>query len=258
MKLYTIDKKAAARPLSPSQVSKWVHCPAAWYFKYQMHLEEPPTAPLVLGRAVHSAIGYTLAAELAGEEWDEQAALATYEAAFSDAALGAYFAPDEQPEEIEARGAKLVTAWATKGPALIEGKLLHSEYAIEGEISGVPVVGVADIVTTETVCDVKVRKRKPSNVSQLERLQIATYAFLIGAKKGQLITLVHAARGPSIHTTSFEIGQDLHFVERIYPQIRDAIEAERFLPNRFSQLCSRRFCPHWRVCEEVYGGEVRP
>jgi len=39
-----------------SRLQLYSHCPAAFYFKYLLDLPEPPSEPLVLGKAVHSAI----------------------------------------------------------------------------------------------------------------------------------------------------------------------------------------------------------
>ena len=43
--------------LSPSQVRTFMDCQARWYFKYRLHLPDPPTGNLALGRAVHAALG---------------------------------------------------------------------------------------------------------------------------------------------------------------------------------------------------------
>jgi len=39
-----------------SRLQLYSHCPAAFYYKYLLDLPEPPSEPLVLGKAVHSAI----------------------------------------------------------------------------------------------------------------------------------------------------------------------------------------------------------
>lgn len=47
-----------AEVLSPSQLTQFLHCPAKWYFRYFLDLEEPATAATALGRAFHETIAH--------------------------------------------------------------------------------------------------------------------------------------------------------------------------------------------------------
>jgi hypothetical protein len=43
----------------------------------------------------------------------------------------------------------------------------------------------------------------------------------------------------------------------IYPRAQDAMRAGAVLPNRGSNLCSRKHCNFWEACEAEYGGRVK-
>jgi hypothetical protein len=49
---------------------------------------------------------------------------------------------------------------------------------------------------------------------------------------------------------------DVEQTQRLYSAVQHAIRAGLFLPNRSSNLCSRRYCSFWRRCETEYGGKV--
>ena len=48
----------------------------------------------------------------------------------------------------------------------------------------------------------------------------------------------------------------LRRVQKLYPAVQQAIRAGLFLPNRSSNLCSRKYCSFWRRCEREFGGKV--
>ena len=48
--------EALGESLSPSQVSTYMTCPAKWYFRYLIGLNEPTTGALALGKAFHATL----------------------------------------------------------------------------------------------------------------------------------------------------------------------------------------------------------
>jgi hypothetical protein len=50
---------------------------------------------------------------------------------------------------------------------------------------------------------------------------------------------------------------DYRYAEAIYPLVATAMADGIYLPNRASNLCSRRWCAHWQACEAEYGGQVK-
>jgi hypothetical protein len=56
---------------------------------------------------------------------------------------------------------------------------------------------------------------------------------------------------------SFSIVEsDLLQIDRMYPLAQEAIRSGLYVPNRNSNLCSRKYCAFWEHCEGDYGGVV--
>lgn len=83
-----IDIPAGWRPaeaLSPSQVTQFLNCPAKWYFRYFLDLEEPPTGATAFGKAFHETIAHNfvkrskpawtwpplIASNISASRWDD-------------------------------------------------------------------------------------------------------------------------------------------------------------------------------------------
>jgi hypothetical protein len=45
-------------------------------------------------------------------------------------------------------------------------------------------------------------------------------------------------------------------IDRMYPLAQEAMRSGLYVPNRNSNLCSRKYCPFWEYCESDYGGVV--
>src|SRR5882724_9129346 len=49
---------------------------------------------------------------------------------------------------------------------------------------------------------------------------------------------------------------DIQLTDALYPVAQAAMRRGYYLPNRGSVHCSRHQCPHWRRCEQDFGGVV--
>ena len=100
--------------------------------------------------------------------------------------------------------------------------------------------------------------RKPGEISNDYRFQIATYAQLIPGNPGRarLDTLTKTKK-PELVQQEFTVEpSDVEQTQKLYPAVQQAIRAGHFLPNRSSHLCSRKYCSFWRRCEQEFGGRV--
>src|SRR5262249_48054584 len=155
-------------------------------------------------------------------------------------------------------GARLAHKYLAEAAPSIEPASV--EVPVSGPIAGVPVRGIADLVTTDgTVVDIKTAGRKPSGLAADHALQLATYTALIESASGRARrdTLV-ATKDPQlvqIDHTPGEAGRRL--VERVYPLVAEGIAGGLYLPNRSSKVCSRRYCSFAVACEREFGGQVQ-
>jgi RecB family exonuclease len=251
---------AASMPgevLSPSQVSTFLSCQARWYFRYMAGLPDPPSGGAVRGKAVHKLIEYAMRAKIAGIVLEPGAFDDAWDAAWDQAAEGAEFQAGEDIEALKTSGARLAGKYIAEALPAVEPAAV--EVPFSGTIRGVPVHGIADIVTTDgTVIDIKTASRKPSGIAADHALQLATYAGLLAGASGatRIDTLV-ITKDPQlvqIEHTPGEAGRSL--VEHLYPLVAEGITGGPFLPNRGSKVCSRRYCAFADRCEREFGGVV--
>jgi RecB family exonuclease len=246
--------------LSPSQVRQFLDCQARWWFRYGAKLPDPRNGNLALGSAVHKVHELFYRRKLHHEQpMDMPTALEVFRAAWAQQLEGdVTFGKDEKVDELEASGCALVTKWLSEGnpdaitPAAIEQR-------VAGQIGGVDVQGYIDLRDVNgRIIDLKTAKAKPSGISPDYAFQLATYRQLDPAASGEarLTTLVRTKTPQHIVHDYTVTAEDQMMTQRIYPMVQDGIKEGIYLPNRGSNLCSRRNCNFWAACQKEYGGIV--
>lgn len=247
--------------LSPSQVACFTDCSARWFFKYAVRLPDPKNANLALGIAVHAAIAWQLThgmetgflpdasdvSEEFGALWHEELERETI------------LRDEDDPKEIEATGRALVARYAAEVSPLIEPAAIEEHVA--GVIAEVKVQGKVDIREKNgCIRDIKTAARRPSGVSAQHVFQIATYAQITPNAPGHAIGIVDTlvkTKTPALCQHVHQVDEtDIQQVERMYPLVQEAMRNELYVPNRASNLCSRKQCAFWRACEREFGGSV--
>jgi CRISPR/Cas system-associated exonuclease Cas4 (RecB family) len=232
--------------LSPSQASTFLGCSAKYRFKYVLGLPDPAGGGAVRGRAVHKEIEYYMRAKMADLALDGEAITDEWDKIWDDACEGAEFAAHEDVEALKASGAQLVDKYLCEAAPKIQP--LAVEVPVSGEIAGVKVRGIIDILDAEGRIDIKTASRKPSKISGDHAFQLATYTALldhsvsgetridslVSTKDPQLVQIEH---------TPGESGKKL--VERMYPLVADGL----FISNRAGTLCG--YCPYARVRSRI-------
>ena len=244
-------------PLSPSQVSTFLDCAYRWYCSHALQLPDPPNGGLALGRAIHSTAAAVLRLRMQGDPLPTRTAtLNHFEQQIGQEIRDSQLAPDEQPEELRTRGAGMIALWLERA-APETGKVLGVEQEMTGQIAGVTVNAIADVITEEMVTDLKTAAKRPGEISSDHLFQLVTYAMLASKKRARLITITKT-KEPAIVQHTVQI-TDSHrkYAETIYPAVAEAMTTGVYLPRRASYLCSRKHCAFWRHCEAEHGGTVR-
>jgi CRISPR/Cas system-associated exonuclease Cas4 (RecB family) len=244
--------------LSPSQAKTFLSCSAKWYFKYVCRRPDPPTGALTVGSAIHEALGQNFAQKLETRKDLPPAGLvAIYRSSWQSLQTETEFREDEDPSDLSRQGEQLALKYLEEAAPHIEPAAV--EIPVSGNIGGVPVRGFIDLLDVNgCVIDIKSKAQKPSKVEFDHKFQVATYRKLEpGASgAGRVDTLVKTAK-PQLVQLPFQVSAaDLTMTEMLYPAVQQAIRAEQFLPNRGSNLCSRKYCSFWRACQNTFGGEV--
>jgi len=244
--------------ISPSQVRCFMDCQIRWWFKYGLRVPDAPTGNMALGRAVHSALNENFAQKVdTREDLPTLGVLALFREAWANEREQTEFRDEENPQELAATGEALVAKYMdhlapTIDPAAVELK-------VDGEIGGVKVRGWIDLLDVEgRVIDIKTAKARPSSIEPMHKFQVATYSHLIAGASGEgrIDTLVKT-KTPQVISQSFQItAEEMRAAQTLYPAAYEAMQQQRYMPNRLSMMCSRRNCSYWRHCERDWGGEV--
>jgi hypothetical protein len=168
------------------------------------------------------------------------------------------FEPDEDYDTLRAQCGKLAAHYIEQiGETIVPAAV---EQRFEGEIGGVPVQGYVDLLDANgRVIDLKVNARAPSGPRADQRMQVTTYAMICpsGSGAGRIDVLVPLKGGPKLTRLDFEIGDaDIAYAECMYPLAQEGMRSGFIVPNRDSNLCSRKYGPFASWCEGEFGGEV--
>lgn len=266
------------RPLSPSQVLKYVDCSAAWSFKYVEKLPDPANANLALGRAMASATAATLRAKMDGEQLAAAMVIAEILAPelAREIAVAELDPGKDDAAEILATAVRVYDEWHRSVLPILHPAAV--EVAVSGEIAGVSVRGYVDMIDVDgTIVDLKTAAKAPSEleadeidesivqvagmpttgISHGHAFQLATYGHVLEARIMR-IDMITKAKKPRYISQSAKIGEpELRHVEAVYPVVADAMNQGFVVPNRGSLFCSRRGCAFWRRCQREFGGRVK-
>lgn len=248
----------AARPLSPSQVLKYLNCSASWHYEYVAQLPQPATSSLALGKALHSAAQATLSAKKEGDALHVDHVIADILPAELERELAsAELREEESAADLHQLAAALYREWHASALPFIDP--LEIEYDVEGEIAGIAVRGRVDVVDKSgCVIDLKTATKAPSEISAAHQFQLATYAYLTGAPSYRVVTVTKTKTPRVIPHTRDVQTSDVSLIHNLFPIVADAMAQGFAIPNRQSMFCSRKNCAFWCQCEAEYGGEVKP
>jgi hypothetical protein len=244
--------------LSPSQVRTFLDCQARWYFKYRERLPDPQTSNLALGKAVHAALAENFRQKIeTREDLPSTGVMALFRMFWPEERAQTEFAEIEDPDEIGKCGEALVMRYMDEVAPFIQPSA--SEFFVAGQIGGVAIQGVIDIVDQKRhIIDLKTRTRRPSSISFADIFQVATYRQLLPSADPcvHIDSLIKTKTVQVVRHTVELTAQDLQSTAVLYPLTLEAMRRNTFVPNRLSLSCSRRHCAFWRQCEREFGGHV--
>lgn len=244
------------RALSPSAVTSYIDCAARWWYD-EVSAKQPPTSALALGKAVHAAIALDLEARKNGiGDPHEDDIRQEFAACWKRETAVAHFRSDEDPDQLAATGAEMSLLFSRQiAPSL---KVKAIETPVAGMIGTARTHGVIDIVTEDgELIDVKTASKKPTGISAAHSLQLTTYGMLGNSRRARLVTITKA-KVPTIVDQPFTLTPaHTQYASTMFSMVADAIGAGIHLPNRGSNICGRKYCAHWRKCQDEHGGHVR-
>jgi hypothetical protein len=247
-----------ARVLSPTQVSTFLECSAKWWYKHGLHLPEQKSSNLGIGIAFHDAVMENFRQKIdTKEDLPVAGTRALFRSSWESMKDDLVFAPKEHPNNLRDTGEALVEEYMTMVAPRIQPAAV--EQVVCGSVGGVKVRGRIDVIdATGRIIDAKTSRKKPAGIPPNYRFQVATYAKLHGQASGTVrLDTVTKTKTIQVVEQSFPIVEsDLLQLERMYPLAQEAMRSGLYVPNRNSNLCSRKYCTFWEHCESDYGGVV--
>jgi hypothetical protein len=245
--------------LSPSQCRTFLDCSARWWYRYGEGLPDPGGASLVRGRVTHNIAEFYFRSKMEGSAIDGDDLAGAFDWAWESAIVDASFQPDDDLDALKKQTLALSAKYIDEAAREIEPAAVESP--VSGEIGGVKVRGIIDLIDVNgRIIDLKTASRKPSGVASDYAFQVATYAQLAApyvSGEVRVDTLV-ATKTPQLVTMGYRVSDaDRRLTETIYPRVQAAMKAGRILPNRGSNLCSRKHCNFVDACIAEFGGRVK-
>jgi len=244
--------------LSPSQVNTYMTCPAKWYFRYLIGLSEPATGALALGKAFHATLARTFRQKVStGRDMEAKEQREVFAEEWALAIADAALRNDEDADELATTGQILVSTYLTEAAGSLQPRAV--EHTVQGEIAGVKVRGIVDLLDTDgRVVDFKTASKRPNGLSAVHSLQLTTYAMITPGANGLCrLDTVTKTKTVQVIQQSHQVGaEDRRFAETLYPMVQESIQDGIYPPHRSSPMCSRRYCGYWRECEHEFGGRV--
>ncbi len=253
------EDTGVADSLSPSQVGSFIRCPAAWYYRTVLGLPDPVNANRALGIAVDDALTENYRQKIeTREDLETEGVVALYRSSWAAQQDAIEYQDKEDPKAIGEKGVELVRLYMDKAAPTIQPIAVQQRLA--GMIGGVRVNARLDLLDeTGQIHDYKVAAKTPSDIDQMYRMNVTTYARLEPRASGfvRLDTLTKT-KEPKLITQAWKVEEpDNKAIDALYPLVQAAARSGYYVPARASMFCSRTGCGHWRVCEKDFGGKVR-
>lgn len=244
--------------LSPSQANTYMTCPAKWYCRYLIGLSEPTTGALALGKVFHATLARSFRQKIGtGRDMESRELREVFAEEWSSAIADAALRDDKDAVEIAATGQMLVAAYITEAAGPLQPHAV--EQTVQGEIAGVKVRGIVDLLNTDgRVVDFKTSSKRPNGVAADHVLQLTTYAMITPGASGLCrLDTVTKTKTVQVIQQSYQVGaEDRRFAKALYPMVQESIRDGIYPPHRSGPMCSRRYCGYWRECEHEFGGRV--
>lgn len=245
--------------LSASQLNTILTCEAKFAFGYVHEIKVPPSGALTFGSSYDKALNTNYEQKI---ESKQDLKVSDVQDVFSsefDKLAPDTDWKDEDKGEVKDSGIKVLEATMGEITPLVQPVKVQGEYL--QDIDGVMVLGYTDVETETTVIDNKTTSRTPSAVSNDYLIQGTTYAIMTG-KPVELHYGIRTKK-PATKILQVEVTEDdVNYVKNLYKtgmERRELIMNDqiRIIPNRSHNLCSRKWCGYWQMCELKYGGKVR-
>jgi hypothetical protein len=245
--------------LTPDQVRVFSDCEMRWFYEHLLAVPDPPTASMALDGAIRAALITNFRHKLqCKEDLQTEAVVDLFRRAWLKQQHVATFCDDEHPDTIGGMGEELVRIYMRRAappiqPAAIEQRTMW------GVLASVRIQAQFDILDEDgMIIAINTARSAPSSVDPMHRFELTTcYRLACGASGVVRSDTLVTSESLQCVSQVWEINEtDIQLTDALFPVAQEAMRRGYYMPNRASIHCSRHQCPHWRRCEQDFGGVV--
>jgi len=249
------------RTLSPSMVVSYINCSRRFYYENCLRLPRLPNHYLAFGSAFHET--------LRENYWQK----VQTQKDLNINVLTDFFCEDLEYRDVDWSGDVDLSQAKDEGVVSVrsyqEGvaqwvQPARVEYAFTMEVTGREwaITGKVDLIDTDNlVMETKTTWRNLSKPKKEHVFQTGVYSTAV--RKQANLDVINARIDYTVVGKDLNHSYPLEFdgameenVLAMFDQVAKGIQNEIWIPNRFSNYCSRKYCAYFRSCEADCGGRV--
>ena len=242
--------------ISHSQINMWLRCPKQWEYRYVYGLKSPPSGPLIIGSAYHSALEGNFRQKISSmKDLPLSDCLDLYSDAWEDRLLEEEVIwEDLEPSECKDQGIGLVQEYmVSTSPSVQPAEVEKTCYS---EVAGVKFVCRVDMVDTQrAVIDHKTSSKAYTQDDVDYDIQASAEAFALGRP---IVFYNHVAiktRTPRIQIVkAYRLLADIDWwvdmATKVVLQMESGIAPPRAVDafGKKGYWCNERFCGYYERC----------
>ena len=256
--------------LRQSSINTYLNCPAQYKYRYIDGLVIPPGSAAKQGTAFHTGLDVNYKQKINTKKdlpLDEvlDATSTAFDQVFSEEV---YWNNEEKGEGLDKVKGNLkdetigiLKKYHTEVAPTIQPVESEKQFEIQFSNVDYSVTGTVDLIDDEGVVhDHKTTGQKPSALKASHIIQGGIYCLGVNLEKAQFDFAVKKGKKKPEEMVSISMNFDESmrtYTLNILSQVQNAIKKEVFFPNRTQNLCSRKWCGYWALCQSDFGGTVK-
>jgi len=246
--------------LSASQITKYLTCPAQYYFRYIKEIPFVPNAKITKGSSVHKGIEYNLRQKISTEKdlpVDEVVDFAVCQ--YEELAEGTLFEKNERAE-VKGEVAEMTKFYMETIANKIHPVMVEQRLEIDFQNTDYTLLGFVDVIDQYgNIRDLKTSGRKPAESIIHDNIQLSIYSLLyrqvfeLQETNVILDYLVQNKKGINYYSLSKKVtDEDIQRMLAIMGSVASSIENKVFYPNPTSKFCGKS-CEFYKECHAQWG-----
>lgn len=245
--------------LSASQINMYQRCSLQYFFRYCEGIRKPPRGAMTLGSAFHFGVAHNYRHKAQTHaDLPVSDVIDAFSTDFDRRTDETEWDEGEDPGKVKDKGVITLAEYHRVVAPVIQPLDVEQEFVMRFKGLDYTFVGIADVITETAVVETKTTGRKLSTPRHDHLVQTWAYSTgLSSAENGRIDYAVNKDE-PVMLTFEYPISQaDRNYFLSLMSRTAKAIQAEIWIPNRNSILCSRKWCGYSQNCIKLAGGRVR-